>query len=82
MHNLKKFRKLSNMTQIELSLILQVTNDYISRIERKNIIPSMSLAKKISDCLSLKLNRPITINEIFFESTSNTEFCTDSIISN
>lgn len=61
MNNLKKYRKQANYTQIELARKLNVTNDYISMIERGKKTPGFKLAKSIADELN------ITVDEIFFK---------------
>lgn len=70
---LKSRRKLLKISQIELAKNVDVTNDYISNIERKNKLPSIGLMKKISSFLTkmaLEQNMPselFTIENIFFK---------------
>jgi len=69
---LKNRRKLVNVSQIELAKEVNVTNDYISRLERNNKTPSLILAKNISDYLMKKAEEKklpkelFTIDNIFF----------------
>ena len=49
------------MTQKELANSVGVTNRYISLIERKNLIPSADVMKKISKCLG------VSVQTLFFE---------------
>lgn len=60
-NNLKKFREKANYTQEKFAQKLDVTNDYISMIERGRRTPSMKLAKMIAD----ELNK--TVDEVFFD---------------
>lgn len=70
---LRNRRKLLKLTQIELAKNINVTNDYISFLERKNKTPSLELAKKISETfmdIAQKKEIPIeifTIESIFFK---------------
>lgn len=60
-NNLKRYRTLKGVTQIELAEILGVSKDYISQIERGKKNPGFKLAKKISNVLEE------TVDKIFFE---------------
>lgn len=69
---LRNRRKLLGVSQLKLSKEVNVTNDYISYLERKNKTPGLELSKKISDCLikiAIEKNIPkeiFTIESIFF----------------
>ena len=69
---LKNRRKLVKVSQLELAKQVNVTNDYISHLERNKKTPSLTLAKNISDYLMKKAeenNLPkelFTIDNIFF----------------
>lgn len=67
-NNLKEYRKKKGITQIELANILEITNDYLSSIERGKSTPGFKLAKKIADYFGT------TIDEIFFKNNSNKTF--------
>ncbi|MBV4415112.1 helix-turn-helix transcriptional regulator [Clostridium tyrobutyricum] len=67
-NNLKILRKQKGLTQIKLSQMLGITNDYLSSIERGKVTPGFKLAKKISDQLGA------TVDEIFFNNHSNKIF--------
>lgn len=67
-NNLKVFRKERGLTQMKLSQILGITNDYLSSIERGKVTPGFKLAKRISDYFET------TIDEIFFNNNSNKIF--------
>lgn len=70
---LRNKRRLLNISQIRLAKDVGVTNDYISKLERNNKIPSVNLIQKISAYLikkAIEQNLPIelfTIENIFFK---------------
>ncbi len=71
--NLKNRRRLLKVSQKELAKNIGVTNDYISKLERNNKIPSVILIQKISNYLTkiaLEQNMPpeiFSIESIFFK---------------
>lgn len=71
--NLRNRRKLLKVSQKELAKNIGVTNDYISKLERNNKIPSVILIQKISSYLTkiaLEQNMPpelFSIENIFFK---------------
>lgn len=71
--NLKNRRRLLKVSQKELAKNIGVTNDYISKLERNNKIPSVILIQKISNYLTkiaLEQNMPpeiFSIENIFFK---------------
>lgn len=67
MNKVKLYRKKHNLTQKQLGLLLGVTPDYISQIERGRI-PGIETAKKIAEIFNS------TIDEIFFTNQKNNEF--------
>lgn len=54
--NLKDLRCRANMTQIHLSLMLGVNNNYISLIERGAKMPSIKRLAKISEILKVDIS--------------------------
>lgn len=66
-NKVKLYRKKHNLTQKDLSVLLGVTPDYVSQIERGRI-PGMETAKKIAKIFGT------TIDEIFFTNQQNIEF--------
>lgn len=66
-NKVKLYRKKHNLTQKDLSVLLGVTPDYVSQIERGRI-PGMETAKKIAEIFGT------TIDEIFFTNQQNIEF--------
>lgn len=63
--NLKYYRTVNKLTQLELANKTGVTKDYISMIERGKRNPGIFLAKKIATVLGA------TLDEIFFENKKN-----------
>lgn len=59
-NNLKKIRMKQNIKQVELAKALNITNDYLSSIERGVRTPGFKLAKKIANYFKT------TVDEIFF----------------
>ena len=59
-NKIKKLRKNRDLTQIELARDLEITNDYLSAIERGVKTPGFKLSKKIADYFES------TVDEIFF----------------
>jgi transcriptional regulator with XRE-family HTH domain len=53
--NIKKARKSLNLTQSDLANLLGVTANYVAQIESSRKRPSMSLIKKISDSLKVRI---------------------------
>lgn len=66
-NKVKDYRKSMGLTQKELASKVDVTNDYISQIERGRI-PGMDTAQKLAKFFNT------TIDELFFENISNCEF--------
>lgn len=60
-NKLKQLRIDKHIKQVDLARTLDITNDYLSSIERGSRTPSFKLAKKIADYFEL------TVDEIFFK---------------
>lgn len=60
-NNLKKLRIEKNIKQVDLAQTLNITNDYLSSIERGIRTPSFKLAQKIANYFET------TVDEIFFK---------------
>lgn len=71
-NSLKQLRRDRNIKQMDLAKILDITNDYLSLIERGARTPSFKLAKKIADYFDT------TMDEIFFSNQSNKLFKRDN----
>lgn len=67
-NSLKQLRRDRNIKQVDLAKTLDITNDYLSSIERGARTPSFKLAKKIADYFDT------TMDEIFFSNQSNKLF--------
>lgn len=52
--NIKKYRKLLNLTQNELSFKANISCDYLSEIERGKCIPSLKRLIKIAESLEIE----------------------------
>ena len=52
--NIKKYRKLMNLTQNELSLKANISCDYLSEIERGKCTPSLKRLIIIAQCLEIE----------------------------
>ena len=52
--NLKKYRKLSGLTQVALGLKIDKNAEYISQIERMVALPSIEVLFAISSVLNIK----------------------------
>ena len=61
MNNVKKYRKKRNVSIENISLYTGVSKRHLQFIERGQRNPSLSLAKKMADCLNC------TIEELFFD---------------
>ena len=53
--NLKNYREKSGLTQIALSMKLNKSPEYISRIEREIILPRIDVLYAIAEILSIKI---------------------------
>ena len=47
--NLRKYRELANITQINLSIKIQKSSEYVSRIERGVMLPGVEVLYEIAD---------------------------------
>lgn len=52
--NIKYYRKLANLTQLKLSVITEISKDYISEIERGKTLPSLKRLEKIANALNIE----------------------------
>ncbi|WP_300382391.1 helix-turn-helix domain-containing protein [Clostridium sp.] len=66
--SLRQLRIGRDIKQVDLAKTLDITNDYLSSIERGAKTPSFKLAKKIADYFDT------TVDEIFFNNQSNELF--------
>ena len=57
--NLKKYREASGITQVALSIKIQKSSEYISRIERGVYLPGMEVLYEIADTLNID---PLSFN--------------------
>ena len=53
-YNIKKYRKLRNLTQAKLSEACDISQDYLSEIERGKKTPSLETLIKIARQLNIK----------------------------
>ena len=60
-HNIKKLRKLKNLTQKELALSIDIPQGQYSRIENGKVIPTVQTLAKIAEALE------VHISELFIE---------------
>lgn len=51
--NLRKYRELARITQINLSIKIQKSPEYISRIERGVMLPGVEVLYEIADILGI-----------------------------
>ena len=51
--NLRKYRELANITQINLSIKIQKSSEYVSRIERGVMLPGVEVLYEIADILDI-----------------------------
>ena len=51
--NLRKYRELANITQINLSNKIQKSSEYVSRIERGVMLPGVEVLYEIADILDI-----------------------------
>ena len=51
--NLRKYRELANITQINLSIKIQKSSEYVSRIERGVRLPGVEVLYEIADILDI-----------------------------
>lgn len=51
--NLRKYRELAQITQINLSIKIQKSPEYISRIERGVMLPGVEVIYEIADILNI-----------------------------
>lgn len=52
--NLKKYRKERGYTQIKLSILAGISQDYMSEIERGKASPSLKKIAMLADALNIK----------------------------
>lgn len=52
--NLRKFRKAKGYRQIQLSLMLGLSQDYISEVERGRVTPPLKRFFKIAEALQIE----------------------------
>ncbi len=52
--NIKHYRKIANLTQLKLSVITEISKDYISEIERGKTLPSLKRLEKIANALNIE----------------------------
>ena len=51
--NLRKYRELAKITQINLSIKIQKSSEYVSRIERGVMLPGVEVLYEIADILDI-----------------------------
>ena len=51
--NLRKYRELANITQINLSIKIQKSSEYVSRLERGVMLPGVEVLYEIADILDI-----------------------------
>lgn len=54
--NIKKYRKIHNMSQEDLSFILHVTHQTISRYENGLLVPSIEIICEIADVFDVSID--------------------------
>lgn len=70
-NRLSEFREKVGVTQTQMASDLNITNDYLSMIERGIRTPGFKLSKKIADYLNS------SVDELFFNAQSNETFDND-----
>lgn len=68
---LKKTRAIYGYKATEMSLMLGISNSYLSEIENSKKQPSLELLQKYSDILGIKLSSLILLSENFEEASKN-----------
>jgi len=63
-NNIRKFRKIHNLTQIELADKTNVTRQTIIAIEKNKYDPSLKLAFKIAKLLKVPMEKIFILNDI------------------
>lgn len=61
MNRVQEFRKERNLTQDQLAVSVGISRNYLSHIERQLAVPSVQVALKLSDALS------VDVNKVFFD---------------
>ena len=54
-NNIRKYREAKKLTQVKLSLLAEVSEDYISELERGKSMPSIKLLARIADALEIEI---------------------------
>lgn len=52
--NIKHYRKLAGITQMKLGIIAEMSEDYVSEIERGKTYPSLKKIEKIAKALNIE----------------------------
>lgn len=75
MNRVRDFRKERNVTQEELANLVGISRNYLSHIERQQAVPSVQVAFRISDALT------VDIDKVFFNISNEPEATYPSKIS-
>ena len=67
MNRVQEFRKERRITQCQLATAVGISRNYLSHIERQHAVPSVQVAFKISDALS------VDIDKVFFDIKNSAE---------
>lgn len=59
-NKIQEFRQLKGYTQEQLAVLLNISGDYLGKIERGQKVPSLKLAVRIAKLLDC------TLNDLFF----------------
>ncbi|MFI3301294.1 MAG: helix-turn-helix transcriptional regulator [Candidatus Gastranaerophilales bacterium] len=54
-NNIRKYRKQARITQLKLSILISVSKDYITSIERGRCVPSIKKLIEISEALNINI---------------------------
>lgn len=65
--NIKEFRKLRKMTQLELAAKANISSQVVSNIERNYSQPKQSQLEKIAKVLNCKISDLIVENDVDYE---------------
>ena len=68
---LKRLRNIYGYKAIELSLLLEISNTYLSEIERNHKTPSIDLLQKYASTFNIKLSSLISIMEAYDSEVKN-----------
>lgn len=82
--NIKRFRKFIGISQRELGRRINMSGQYIAKIEKNERIPPIDTVKKIAEALDVELieilNRPKLIIELYLEYISDNNISVQKII--